>query len=148
MKIWVVIDMKGMVRTFCDIDPRLKKGIEKRSITRIKITGIEYDEETNKGELQYEQIYSRIGKFLEGKSSETIWFERMKQVEKYIEENDKIPAQSSKIKYDKSLGEWVQKQKYNYKIKYGMAGVELRHEWEKFVEKYSEYFKTNREKMA
>ena len=53
-------DIQQIVRTFCKIDSKMKESIKRKSKTRIKIKGLDY-KNIEKAELQYEEIYNRLG---------------------------------------------------------------------------------------
>jgi hypothetical protein len=81
------------------------------------------------------------------KSNEEKWNEKLVIVEKYVIENSKLPSTKSKDKNIKSLGIWLSRQQQNYKNKKEiMKNEEIKKEWEDFIEKYNELFKSNEEK--
>ena len=83
-------DMKEIVQTFCKIDTKMKECIKNKSKTRIKIDGLDI-EDNEKAELQYEQIYDRFGKFISGKSNKEIWYNTLEKVKYYIDIKRKKP---------------------------------------------------------
>ena len=50
-------------------------------------------------------------------SNEEKWITRLKEVKKYIDENDKRPSSKHKNKEIKQLGQWIGTQQTNYKNK-------------------------------
>jgi superfamily II DNA or RNA helicase len=135
-------DMKEIVQTFCKIDPNMKKSIECRSKTRIRIEGIDITD-VEKAELQYEQIYNSLGDFISGKSFDERWYDNLEKVKKFIDAERKRPSQYSKNQNEKFLGIWICNQLPNYKKKTGIMKDKKKQEcWKKFVgdEKYKEYF--------
>ena len=77
-------------------------------------------------------------------SNEEQWKNNLKVIEKYIDENKKIPSQRDMNNYIKNLGRWVLRQKQTYEKKqFIMKSPEIRKLWEEFQEKYSEYFMSN-----
>jgi superfamily II DNA or RNA helicase len=70
------------------------------------------------------------------------WEEKLEMVEEYIETNDKLPP------YDiTKLGRWISSQKKSYLNNDAIMKTEnIRKQWEEFIEKYSQYFKTNEDK--
>ena len=44
-------------------------------------------------ELKYSQVYNRLGEFIEGKSNEELWMERLEEVKKFIDEHESRPNQ-------------------------------------------------------
>ena len=140
-------DMKDIVRTFCKIDPIMKKCIENKSKTRIKIEGIQF-EDIEKAELQYEQIYNSIGKFISGKSNEELWYYNLEKVKDFVNKENKRPNEKSKCKNERKIGSWLSTQLRNYKKKlYIMKDNKIRNLWTKFIndDKYKEYFLSNEE---
>ena len=74
------------------------------------------------------------------------WNEKIKMVEDYIIENDKLPSSKSKDKKIKQLGIWLSYQKTNYKNNQQiMKNEDIRKHWEEFIVKYSKLFKSNEE---
>jgi hypothetical protein len=81
------------------------------------------------------------------KDNNEIWYENLNKLEQYILENNKTPSSIDKNKEIKQLGIWLYNQntKYNKEIKI-MKDVEIRKQWDYFITKYSEHFKSNNEK--
>ena len=80
------------------------------------------------------------------KSYREIWFDNLKEVEEYILKNGKLPPYNSKDKNINNIYNWINTQKKTYKIKIAiMNNEEIRKEWEIFIDKYSDLFKTNKE---
>jgi superfamily II DNA or RNA helicase len=80
-------------------------------------------------------------------SSIDLWKQRLDDVEKYVNKNDKFPSNEHIINDIKKLGIWVCTQKQNYKKKDGiMKNQEIYNLWMKFIGKYNELFKSNEEK--
>jgi hypothetical protein len=72
------------------------------------------------------------------------WEENLFNIEEYIIKYNKLPIKESKDKDVKYLGAWLSNQKKNYKKKKQiMKNKEIRKNWEEFIEKYSNLFKTN-----
>jgi superfamily II DNA or RNA helicase len=140
-------DMRDIVQTFCKIDPNMKKSIECKSKTRIRIEGIDITN-VEKAELQYEQIYNSIGDFISGKRCEERWYDTLEKVKKFIDVENKRPSEYSKNQDEKYLSTWTSNQSKNYtKKNYIMKDEKIRECWEKFIgdEKYKEYFMSNEE---
>ena len=73
------------------------------------------------------------------------WIEKLNKLEYYIVKNEKLPSSHSKYINIKQLGIWLLRQKRNYKNnKDSMKNREIRKQWEEFIEKYEELFKTNK----
>jgi superfamily II DNA or RNA helicase len=76
----------------------------------------------------------------------TLWFNKLKEVKKYIDENNKIPSGHNKDNNIKKLGNWLLKQKTNYKNNLRTMKKDIvRKYWENFISdvKYKEYFEDN-----
>jgi len=81
-------------------------------------------------------------------SNEELWNESLKQVKKYIDENNKKPSEHDKNKEIKILGMWINSQIQNYKKKKKiMKNEEIYNEWTDFINdrKHKEYFISNEE---
>jgi ribosomal RNA-processing protein 8 len=92
---------------------------------------IEWEEFINKNQIYFQ-------------SNEEEWRSNLFQVQKYIDENNKRPSQIDKNEDIKCLGQWIQNQLTNYKIKKDiMKNEEIRKEWEEFIKKNQIYFQTN-----
>ena len=80
------------------------------------------------------------------------WTEKLEQVKKYIDENNKRPSSTDKSNDIKQMGKWIQHQTANYnfdikKCKYGMKNKQIKLEWEYFINdgEYKKYFMSNEE---
>ncbi len=106
----------------------------------------------NKRNMKNKEIAKEWEKFIEKynylfKSDETIWYENLIELEKYIIENAKFPSSIDKNKKNKYLSQWVNRQKLQYKNNNTiMKNKEITKEWEKVTDKYNYLFKTNIEK--
>ena len=91
---------------------------------------------------QWEDFIKKYNKYF--LSNEDQWTNRLKEVSKYIDENDKRPSQCDKNNDIKQLGSWLSKQQQNYEKKsYIMTQSEIRKQWEDFIKKYNKYFLSN-----
>ena len=74
------------------------------------------------------------------------WKENLNKLDNYIIENGKLPSTTDKDNNIKILGNWIasQKNKYKNNIKI-MKKKEIRKQWDEFIEKYKELFKTRNE---
>ena len=105
----------------------------------------------NKYIMKNDEIRNEFEKFLNDyfeylKSNEEIWYDNLKLVKQYIDDNNKRPSTTDKNKNIKKLGIWISHQQQNYKNnKQIMKDEEIRNEFEKFLNDYSEYFKSNEE---
>jgi hypothetical protein len=79
-------------------------------------------------------------------NNEEMWNYNKTKVEEYIQEHNKLPAQTDKIQDIAVLGNWIQSQKQNYKNKTKiMINENIRKLWEDFVKQYKIYFMSNEE---
>jgi hypothetical protein len=81
-------------------------------------------------------------------SNEEEWENKLKEVKKYIDINNKKPSCHDKNIEIKQLGNWIANQQKNYTIrKYIMKKKDIRNRWENFIneQKYNKYFITNEE---
>ena len=79
-------------------------------------------------------------------SNEEIWYNNLKKVKEYIDENKKRPSNKDKDKEIKQLGCWIGTQQANLKKKeHNMKDDEIYNEWNKFINEYQEYFLSNEE---
>jgi hypothetical protein len=79
-------------------------------------------------------------------TNEELWNNKLHNVMKYIDENNKLPSEENQDKDIKQLGRWIVHQKKNYKDnKEIMKVYSIRQKWEDFVNKYHLYFMTNKE---
>ena len=80
------------------------------------------------------------------KSNEEIWKEKLELINNYIIDNKKLPSSTNKNKDIKILGSWIANIKNNYKNnEKNMKNEEIRKEWENFINKYNDLFKSNEE---
>ena len=81
------------------------------------------------------------------KTNDNIWNEKLDKVKKYINDTNKCPNKRDKNINTKQLGEWICKQKINYKTKNEYLRIpENRFKWEEFIQEYKNYIKTPDEK--
>jgi superfamily II DNA or RNA helicase/ribosomal protein S17E len=107
----------------------------------------------NKGIIIDIEIRKKYEEFIEKysdlfKTDIEKWKENLKLVEDYIIKNEKLPSSTDKKKDIKYLGSWLVKQKQNYKNNECIIKLneEIKKQWEEFMEKYSDLFKTDIEK--
>ena len=94
---------------------------------------------------QWENFIEKYSKYF--KSDIEKWKENLNRLEEYIIENCKLPSNTDKDKNIKSLASWINTYQKNYKNnEFNMKNEYIRKQWEEFIEKYSEYFKSNIEK--
>jgi hypothetical protein len=101
--------------------------------------------------MKNQEIYNNWTEFINNSkykdfllSNEEEWYNRFNEVKKYIDINDKLPSQTDKNDYIKSLGLWIYTQKQNYK-KQIMNNIEIYNIWTEFINNYKEYFMSNEE---
>ena len=120
---------------------QLGKWMSKQKIKYSKYEYIMKDEYIRKTWEDFLEKYKEY--FL---STNEIWFNILKQVEDYIIKNNKRPSHHDKDIEIKKLFYWIYTQKTNYlKDKDIMKDKSIKKHWEKFVEKYKEYFLSNNE---
>ena len=70
------------------------------------------------------------------KSIETVWTENLMQCDKYITKYNKKPSQLDTDKSIANLGQWIVKQKINYRKNTGLISrPEFKQQWEQFIKK-------------
>jgi superfamily II DNA or RNA helicase len=75
------------------------------------------------------------------------WKEKLKMVEMYIKEKNKLPSTHDKNKDIKVLGIWISTQKWKYeKQEYIMKNILIRQYWEQFTSKYQHLFMSYNDK--
>jgi hypothetical protein len=100
--------------------------------------------------MKDENIYSKWTQFMNDyqeyfksneKSNEEIWYDNLKKVKKYIDNNNKKPAESDKDEEIQKLGKWISLQQSNYnKKKEAMKDEKIYSEWSQFMIEYHKYF--------
>jgi hypothetical protein len=94
--------------------------------------------------LEWEKFVDEYKKYF--KSNEEVWMEKLEQVKSYINLNDRKPSILDANTEIKHLGAWIGAQQQNYKKKKEiMSNENIRIQWEKFVDEYKKYFKSNEE---
>jgi len=76
----------------------------------------------------------------------TLWINKLNDIKKYIDENNKRPSKNDKNNEIKILGSWISTQIKNYKDKKNiMEDKNIYNLWTKFIndEKYKEFFEDN-----
>jgi hypothetical protein len=75
------------------------------------------------------------------RTNDEIWNDMLEIIIKYIHENKKRPSATDKNTEIKKMGRWIKTQQQNYTHKkHIMKDEKIRKIWEKFVNKYKEYF--------
>jgi hypothetical protein len=97
--------------------------------------------------MNNKNIYDEFTLFLEEyneyfRSNEEIWFEKFEKLKNYIDINKKRPSEVDKDDEIASIGKWLSHQLKNYKKKEQIMKYNpiIYDEWNKFMNKYSEYF--------
>ena len=68
------------------------------------------------------------------------WDEKLQKVSTYINTNQKSPLTTDKNEETKKLGQWLDRQRTNYKKNEGiMKNTVVKKSWEKFIDKYKVY---------
>ena len=79
-------------------------------------------------------------------SNEEIWYDTLKKIKDYIDNNKKRPSHCDKNNEIKKLASWVGcQQKHYIKKEYIMKCEEINNDWTQFMNKYKEYFLSNEE---
>ena len=74
-------------------------------------------------------------------SNKENWLNTLENVEKYIDNNNKLPSTHDKNNDIKVMGSWISTQKKNYdKKQYIMKNQEIYDVWTEFVNEYEKYF--------
>jgi superfamily II DNA or RNA helicase len=84
-----------------------------------------------------------IGKYIIGVTEfrSINWYEKLDAAIRYIDEFDKRPGDKSKDKDIKTLGNWMSKQRKNYKKKIQiMSNSEIYDRWTEFIDTYKKHF--------
>ena len=94
---------------------------------------------------EFENFLDKYKKYFE--TNEKIWYEKLEQVKKYIDDNNKLPSCHNKIQEEvKKLGQWLDNQKKNYKnTKIMQNNTDIKTEFKNFLDEYDEHFETNEE---
>ena len=130
-------------------DSRIKKSLESKKvggyISLVKIVEDEENDDDEENEelrdinFKYELIYDSMCIM---KNSEEIWIKRLEEVKKYIDENGNLPSNHNKDKIIRSMGYWINDQKYNYAKKItNMKNENIYKLWTEFItcDKYVKY---------
>jgi superfamily II DNA or RNA helicase len=105
----------------------------------------EYNMKNEDIKKQWEEFTEKYSEYF--KSDIEKWIDNLKKLDNYIIENRKLPSPENKDINIKYSGLWLYNQKNNYKNNTGiMKNEEIRNQWEEFIEKYKELFKSNEEK--
>jgi len=101
--------------------------------------------------MNEQYIYEHWSKFINDSkykqyfsTNEEIWYDTLKKIKTFIDQNNKIPYQKSDIKSEKTLGYWIGTQKQKYKKKTAiMQNKQIYERWGEFINdpKYKKYFK-------
>ena len=138
----------NFLKVMAQNDSRIKTSFQNKKLggyISIENTEDENDEEMNKIEFKYSMIYNSMGILRNG---DEIWINRLEEVKKYIDINDKNPSQHDKDKNIISLGYWISTQHQKYKNReYIMKNEEIYNRWTEFINdnKYKKYFQSNEE---
>jgi len=103
--------------------------------------------------MQDENIYNLWTEFINDdkykkffEDNDIIWINKLNEVKKYIDENNKRPSQHNKNNEIKILGSWINIQQQNYKNKKQiMENENIYNLWTEFINdnKYSFLFSVN-----
>jgi superfamily II DNA or RNA helicase len=150
------INILEEIKQYIHTNNKLPSGIDKNK--EIKKLGIwiytQQQKYLKKKEIMVnEKIYNKWTKFINDliykqyfQSNEDNWFEKLIQVKKYIDENNKKPSSKDNNLQIKQLGKWIDHQVTNYKKKEQiMKNEEIYNQWTKFINdpRYKQYFQSN-----
>jgi len=103
--------------------------------------------------MKNSEIYNKWTEFITSEkykkyffSNEDEWLNNLDNLKKYIDNNNKTPSQIAKNKDHSNIGQWLSRQKINYKSKEQiMKDSEIYNKWSDFItsEKYKKYFLSN-----
>jgi superfamily II DNA or RNA helicase len=92
---------------------------------------------------QWKEFIEKNKKYF--KTLHEIWNENLTQLQTFLDKEKRIPSQHTKT--EKTLGAWLSMQIQNYKKKInGFKNSKNCKQWEYFIEKNKEYFKSNDDK--
>ena len=152
--------INNFLRVMASNDSRIRKSYENKKLGGYisldsQIVNQDNEEEMNNIELKFEIIFNSFGIITNGSE---IWDIRLEESKNYINKYRKLPPcdnryrmKGQRIKDESintSLGNWIIKQKQNYKNKEQiMKNESIYNSWEEFInhEKYKEYFLSNEE---
>jgi hypothetical protein len=83
----------------------------------------------------WEDFYEKYKEYFV--SNEELWEKHFSNLKKYLDDNQKIPSDTSGIKNESALSNWLFVQKKNYKTNFSLMKDDLfRNKWEIFIEEY------------
>ena len=130
-------------------DSRIRKSYKDKKLGgyfNIETVFDEEIEETNlmkEVDIKYELIFNSIGEL---KNNIEIWMLKLEMVQKYIDENNKLPSSTDKNIQIKFLGKWLSRQKKLYKTKDCIMKDDIIYnKFKDFLETYKNYLLTNEE---
>ena len=92
----------------------------------------------------WEEIINKYKEFF--KDNNEKWYNNLNKLEKFIKDNNRLPLSNSKIKEEKFIGSWLSDQRNSYKKEiHIMKDLEIKTNWEEFINKYYKLFKSNNE---
>lgn len=141
-------DVNSLIKTFSDIDPRIKNELVKKSGSRIRIRFPDIkngkcDDGSDEAELLYEEVYDRLRSMLTN-----TWYDNFNDVKKYIDDKKMKPSMNDEDDDVKYMSRWLLYQKNNYPSRLGkMKDNDIYNQWTEFVTdpKYNIYIMTNEE---
>ena len=140
------------------IDENNKRPSKRDKHKEIKTLGIwlshqQQNYKTRTEILKSKEVYNQWNSFINDDKykeyfldNNTIWYNTLNQVKKYIDENKKRPTQTDKDKEIKTLGKWLSHQQQKYKTKSQIMKIEdIYNQWTDFItdDKYKDYFLDN-----
>lgn len=147
-------DLEFILRVLANNDPEIKQRcIDKKlgGYIDIEINNNEAEvedddiENDNLMEAKIELVFDSLGKCIKGNVE--LWRFKLEKVKKFIHNHKKKPKNvNNKNQQEKTLAIWLFNQKQNYNNnKCIMINIEIKKEWEEFVEAYKEYLLSREE---
>ena len=69
------------------------------------------------------------------------WFDKLSDVQDYIERNNQLPSKKSKNGVTRQMREWIETQRDDYEVLEGfMKNAEVVKCWDRFTRRYGQYF--------
>jgi len=96
--------------------------------------------------MKKEEIYNKFTEFLQKNKKYFLneneeWNNNLQSVEEYINKNKKLPTSTSKEIIVSKLGQWLSRQKTNFKN--NKFDEDTKVKWEQFIDKYKDYLMDN-----
>jgi superfamily II DNA or RNA helicase len=140
-------DIRDLIKTFAEIDPRLRADIKKKSGSRIMIRFPDKDNSNDGGEIDdaemlYETVYGRLGNMVRDS-----WDDVLKDVSEWLDVNKRRPDSKSTDQKERKYIAWILRHhSYYEKEIYSMSDQSNKVKWENFKDAYKKYMLSNDDK--